>query len=292
MKILQFGATGQLAREMIARADARGVDLAALSRADADLTDPDAVTRAIAASDADIVVNAAAYTAVDQAETDEDAARAINADAPGAMARACAARGVPLIHVSTDYVFAGDKAGAYVEDEPVSPLGAYGRTKEAGEAAIRAALPRHVILRTAWVYSPFGRNFVKTMLRVGAERSELRVVDDQHGCPTAAGDIAETILTIAEAVTGGREDAWGTYHYAGAGETSWHGFAETIFALSDIDPAPHVAAIPSSEFPTPAERPKNSVLDTAKIRRTFGVTPRPWREALAETLDRLRAGEG
>lgn len=291
-RIVQFGATGQVAVEMQRRAQARGVDLVPLARADADLTDADAVTRAIeTAGDITAVVNAAAYTAVDAAEDDREAAFAVNAAAPEAMAKAAAARGVPIVHISTDYVYPGDKDGPYVETDATGPVSVYGASKLAGEKAVAAANRRHLIIRTAWVYAAHGKNFVKTMLRLGAQRGALNIVDDQQGCPTFAGDIAETLLALA--ARGADMDAadprWGVYHYAGAGATTWRKFAEAAFEdapWAGVKAA--VTPIPTSAYPTPAHRPANSVLDCAKIQQTFGVAPRPWRDALGEVLAELR----
>ncbi|MGQ3031182.1 MAG: dTDP-4-dehydrorhamnose reductase, partial [Ferrovibrionaceae bacterium] len=246
---------------------------------------PETATAVVAAMKPGVVVNAAAYTAVDKAESDADQAFLVNRDGPAALARAAAAVGAPLIHVSTDYVFDGTKDGAYTEDDPVAPVSVYGRSKEAGERAVREAAERHVILRTAWVYSPFGNNFVKTMLRLGAEREELRVVADQRGCPTAAADIAAAIVRLA-----GADHGWGTYHYSGAGPTTWHGFAEAIFAGAAARGAKvpaRVTAIGTADYPTPAVRPANSVLDCSRIDRVHGIVARNWREALEDCLDAL-----
>ena len=292
MRILQFGRTGQLARELLNRAPHHDVQILALGRGEADLTDPVSVERAVRAhADVDIVVNAAAYTAVDQAEADETTARLVNAESPAAMARACADLGLPLLHVSTDYVFDGESNEAYAEDAHVAPIGAYGRTKAAGEAGIRAALEQHVIVRTAWVYSAHGKNFVKTMLRLGGERPELRVVDDQRGCPTAAGDLADAILTIAEAIAAGR-GRWGTYHFVNSGETTWRRFAEAIFEQSRpwTTSAPRVVPITTADFPTPAKRPRNSALKTDAVQRDYGIEPRPWPAALDDVLRSIHGG--
>ncbi len=287
-RILQFGATGQVAIELLARADAGAIT--ALSRSDVDLTDTHAVEAAIADADADLVVNATAYTAVDRAESEEDLALAVNARAPGAMARACAARGLPLVHISTDYVFDGEKTGVWTEDDPTAPINAYGRSKAAGEAAIAKSGAQAIILRTSWVFSPHGANFVKTMLRLAETRPELKVVDDQRGRPTAAGDLADFILHAAPALAAkARDDVFGVFHFAGDGPTSWCGFAETIFALAD-GPKPRITPIATADYPTPARRPRNSELDCSKLTQVFGVAPRAWRDGLAETLAVLRLG--
>lgn len=283
--ILVVGESGQLARELSRASWDAEVELTFAGREIIDLARPETATAVVGALKPDLVVNAAAYTAVDKAESDEEHAFLVNREGPAALARAAAAIGAPLIHVSTDYVFAGDKAGPYTEDDPVAPVSVYGRSKEAGERAVRETLERHFILRTAWVYSPFGNNFVKTMLRLGAEREELRVVADQHGCPTAAADIAAAIVRLAAA-----DQGWGTYHYTGAEPTTWHGFAEAIFAgaaVRGFRVPREVVAIGTADYPTPAARPANSVLDCSKIARVHGIVARNWREALEDCLDTL-----
>ena len=227
--LLIFGASGQVGRELVALAAARGLPAAGITRADADIADADAVAALIARHRPRLVVNAAAYTAVDKAESEPDAAARGNVEGPRVLAEAAAAASVPILHLSTDYVFDGSKPGAYTEDDPIAPLGVYGRTKAEGEAAVRGANPRHVILRTAWVYGVHGNNFLKTMMRLAAERDRLRVVADQHGCPTATADIAEAILAVDAALARDASLA-GTFHFAGTGSTSWHGFAEAIVA--------------------------------------------------------------
>ncbi len=284
MKLLVFGAGGQVGTELRRARLPQGMTLAALTRAELDIADPAAVRAAIRRELPDLIVNAAAYTAVDRAESEAEAAFAINATAPGEIAAACAEAGIPFIHISTDYVYDGSKPGPYVEGDPINPLGVYGRSKAAGDAAVAAALAEHVILRTAWVYSAHGANFVKTMLRLAGERPSLRVVADQHGSPTAAADIAAAIIAVAAKIGAG-EGHWGVFHFTGAGATTWHGFAEAIVALAGKTVP--VAAIATADFPTPARRPANSVLDCAKIAAAYGVTARPWREALAEVVAEL-----
>ena len=278
MRILVFGETGQVAREI-----ARRAPVTALGRDAADLSDPEACAAAILASDAEAVINAAAYTAVDRAEEEETLATAINAAAPAAMARAAAAKGVPFLHVSTDYVFDGSGETPWRPSDPTGPLGAYGRSKLAGEIGVRAAGGRHAILRTSWVFSAHGANFVRTMLRLGRRRDALRVVDDQTGGPTAAGDIADALLTMARALHDGAPG--GTYHFAGAPDVTWAGFAREIFARAGLDVA--VTGIPSSDYPTPARRPANSRLDCSTLEADFGI-PRPdWRKSLDGILAEL-----
>lgn len=284
--ILLTGAGGQVGSEILVRAARHGHEVKGLLRIDLDITDAEAVKRAVYEADPTLIVNAAAYTAVDKAEEEKTAAYAINRDGPANLAAAARAHGIPLIHISTDYVFDGSKPGAYLESDPVSPLGVYGASKELGEVMVRKTHAEHVILRTSWVYAAHGNNFVKTMLRLGKERDQLRVVADQFGAPTAAGDIAEAILTIATRIRDGKHDGWGTYHYTAEGRTSWHGFAEAIFEHAEKvwGRRPAVEAIPASDYPTPAKRPENSVLDCSKILAAFAVPRRPWQEGLDEVL--------
>ncbi|MFT0858603.1 dTDP-4-dehydrorhamnose reductase [Ancylobacter sp. G4_0304] len=288
MKLLLTGAGGQLGRETAALAAARGLGLVAMDRAGLDIADPAAVAGALAQHRPDIVINAAAYTAVDRAESEPEAAHAINAVGPEVLALACARHGAGLVHVSTDYVFDGTKVGAYVESDPIAPLGVYGRTKAEGEARLRAALDRHVILRTSWVYGIHGHNFLKTMLRLAGERDRLTVVADQHGCPTATPDLARALLAAAEALAAGRGVA-GTYHFAGTGVTNWHGFAEAIIEAGAplTGRRPEVAAIATADYPTPARRPANSELSSDAFADTFGLRSAPWRERAAQTVRQL-----
>jgi dTDP-4-dehydrorhamnose reductase len=285
MRLLVFGETGQVARELARAGAARGHAVEALGRGRADLADADACAAAIAGAQADVVINAAAYTAVDRAESEPDLAYAVNGAAPGAMALACAARGLPLLHVSTDYVFDGTPGRPWTEDDPTAPLGAYGASKLMGEQAVAEAGGDHVILRTAWVFSAHGGNFVKTMLRLGAERDRLRVVDDQVGSPTPARAIADALVTIAEAWSAGRGVS-GVFHFAGRPAVSWCGFARAIFEERG-GPAPEVEAIPSSEYPTPARRPLNSVLDCRRITVEYGIGQPDWRAGLRAVLAEL-----
>ncbi|QRG05082.1 dTDP-4-dehydrorhamnose reductase [Xanthobacter dioxanivorans] len=289
-RILLFGAAGQLGREVTALAAARGLDLVGLDHAALDISDPVAVARALEAARPDALINAAAYTAVDKAESEPERAARINAFAPGLIAERCARYGTPLIHVSTDYVFDGTKAGAYVEADPVHPVGVYGRTKAAGEAAIRAAHERHVIVRTSWVYGAYGNNFLKTMLRLAGERDELKVVADQRGCPTATRDLAEALLAVAEAAAKG-DARFGTYHFAGTGATTWHGFAAAIVAAAEKHTGrrPRVTPITTADYPTPARRPKNSALASDLFERSFGVRAAPWERRVIEVVDALLA---
>jgi dTDP-4-dehydrorhamnose reductase len=289
--ILVAGKTGQLARCLAQEARRRGTALVALGRPELDLTLPEALARVVETHAPCAIVNAAAYTAVDKAEAELALAMAVNRDGAGALAAAAAGLGVPFIHVSTDYVFDGRKDGAYVEDDAPSPLGAYGRSKLGGEAAVRAACPAGVILRTSWVYSPFGQNFVTTMLRLAATREKVQVVDDQHGAPTAAFDLADAILDLVNRQTAAPRDrdAGGIYHLAAAGETTWHGFAAAIFAgwARRGRRVPALEPITMAQYPTAARRPANSRLDCSKVARAFGLRLPPWRSSLERCLDDL-----
>jgi dTDP-4-dehydrorhamnose reductase len=290
VRILQFGTTGQLGVELVRQAAQRGMELVALPRGEADFVDPEACAGQVAAHRPDLVVIAAAFTAVDQAESERELAFRINAETPGAIAHACQATGAAVVNFSTDYVFSGDKAAAYVEDDETRPLSAYGASKLAGEAAVLAACERALILRTSWVVSAHGRNFVKTMLRLAAEGRPLRVVDDQFGRPTAAADLAGFVLREAEALAEAPagDPRFGLFHFANAGETTWRRFAEAVLQQALGREAPPVQAITTAEFPTPARRPRRGVLDTGKLEQVFGCRPRPWREALAEIVAELK----
>jgi dTDP-4-dehydrorhamnose reductase len=282
--ILVTGGTGQVGTALRLLGSRFGAEIAAPGRAELDLTSSCAIARTLDARNWGAVINCAAYTAVDKAESEPDLAFAINAVAPEQIAKETAARAIPLLHVSTDYVFDGTKDGFYEEGDPVAPLGVYGASKQAGEQAIRTSHPEHIILRTAWVVSPWGNNFVKTMLRLGAERRQLRVVADQRGCPTSAVDIADALLTIA--AKGG---AHGTYHFVDAGEASWCELARFVFDRAGLDV--DVEPITTDQYPTPAKRPANSRLSTAKLQAAFGIQPRPWQHAVGEVVDALVKGE-
>lgn len=279
MKLLVFGKTGQVARELQRLAP----DATYLGREEADLLDPAACAAAIAAHDADAIINAAAWTAVDKAETEEAAATVVNGHAPTAMAGAAAAKGIPFLHISTDYVFDGTGDQPFTPDHPTGPLGAYGRSKLAGEEGVRAAGGNHLILRTSWVFSAHGANFVKTMLRLGRERESLNVVADQIGGPTPASDIAGTLLLLAGELRDGAKG--GTHHYSGAPDTSWADFARAIMTQADL--ACRIEDIPSSAYPTPARRPLNSRLDCRALLAEFGIHRPDWRPELQNILMEL-----
>jgi dTDP-4-dehydrorhamnose reductase len=287
--VLVFGAGGQVGRELTQRPALPGFAIHGLTHADADIADREAIERAVQRYRPDIIVNAAAYTAVDKAETDPDRAFAVNEAGPRTLALAAKAIDAMLVHLSTDYVFDGCKTDAYVEDDPVAPVSAYGRSKETGERAVRETIPRHLILRTAWVYAAHGSNFLRTMVRLARERDMVRVVADQHGTPTSAADLADAIVAMLPQL--GETNAFGTFHLTNAGRTTWHGFAQTIFA--DLarrgSPVPRLEAITSAEYPTATRRPAMSVLDCRKIADAYGIRLRPWQEAAGATLDALLA---
>lgn len=292
MKILVFGAGGQVGREVCRTGRSASFELVPFNKTACDITEPAAVVMAIARQRPGLVLNLAAYTAVDRAESEPEIAWSVNCAGAANIAAACHETATPLMHLSTDYVFDGRKSGPYQEEDTVNPLNVYGRSKEAGERAVRAAVIHHVILRTAWVYGAYGTNFVKTMLRLRAERPVLHVVADQQGCPTAAADIASALITIAEEIERGRAD-WGTFHFAGAGSTSWHGFAEEIVRLAATFGAqpcasrPRVEPITTDQYMTPARRPMNSRLDCRKIAASFGISPAPWQSSLAAVVREL-----
>jgi dTDP-4-dehydrorhamnose reductase len=285
-----IGAGGQLGRELVARAWPDGVRVIALGRADVDLRDGEAIRSTLLHRRPDIVVNAAAYTAVDRAESESDVADAVNHLAPGAIARACADVGARMVQVSTDYVFDGSKSGPYQPDDPIAPLNVYGATKASGEDVVRASLREHLILRTSWVVSGHGQNFVRTMLRLAREKDELRVVNDQQGCLTNATDLAEAIGHVIERWLRDEEaPTYGTFHYAGAGAATWFDIAREVVALQTPHSgrSPAVIPIPTTAFPTPARRPANSVLDSSALVARYGVAQHPWRSAAQRTVRSL-----
>ena len=289
-QLLCIGKSGQVARALQERCAARAIAFKSIGRPEADLCEPIALKAKIEAATPQIVINAAAYTQVDQAESDQDAAYAVNAEGPKQLAEICAALDLPLIHISPDYVFDGSGTAPFQETDTPAPLNAYGASKLAGEEHVRNTLPEHVILRTSWVYSPFGANFVKTMLRLAKARGEVSVVDDQMGCPTSALDIADAIIEVSNFLlmrTDGRE--LGTFHFTARGEASWADVAAEIFDVYEARTGCKIVLnrIPSSDYPTPAARPLNSRLDTRKITDTLGIVPRPWRESVRETVNRL-----
>ena len=293
MKVALTGATGQLGRSLIEKAAVRsGFEIVALGRAEVDLEQPGSAAEAIARLKPDVVVNAAAYTAVDQAEVEPDRAFRVNAEAPGEMASAAREIAASLIHISTDYVFDGRAEAPYREDSATNPQNVYGRSKLAGEEQVREANPNHLIVRTAWVYSPFGRNFVKTMMDAARTRESLSVVADQVGSPTSALDLADALLALLEVWGAKPERGLGeTYHVAGSGQTSWCGLAQAIMAECAAlgVPTADVIGISTADWPTKAVRPRNSVLDCEKFERDFGIRMPDWQLSVAETVRRLAA---
>jgi dTDP-4-dehydrorhamnose reductase len=290
MKLLVTGRSGQVATSLMALSSP-GVEVVALGRPELDITDRTSLDRAIAAHRPDIVVSAAAYTAVDRAETDQDAAFAANRDGAGHVAAAAAAAGLPVIHLSTDYVFPGTKETAYEETDPTGPVSVYGRSKLEGEAAVLAANPRSAVLRTAWVYSPYGANFLKTMLRLAGDRDSLRVVGDQWGTPTYAPDIAEAIVVVAERMLAApeAEDWRGIFHLVATGTTNWADFAAEIFRQSAArgGKAMVVESIGTADYPTAAPRPANSRLDTMRFEAVFQHRLPAWQDGVGRCLDAL-----
>lgn len=288
-EILVTGAGGQLGTELRRAALPAGYAIHAVDVDTLDLTDTAAVAAKVAERPWAAVINGAAYTAVDKAESDQVTAWAVNALAPAAFAQGCAEASIPIVQVSTDYVFAGDKNAAWEPGDPVAPLGVYGASKLGGELAVRTSGARHAIVRTAWVVSAHGNNFVKTMLRVGATRDELGVVDDQRGSPTSAADLAAALLTIAVRLIEDQDAPTGTFHFSNAGAVSWAGFAAEIFAQSGARGGAVAAVRPiaTADYPTPARRPANSLLSHDAIRAAYGIEPRPWQAALGDILDEL-----
>lgn len=285
-RILVTGANGMTGSELCAQAAAAGWTVRAMSHADADITDARSLREAMNVFHPHVVVNCAAYTAVDRAESEPEIAMAVNGDGAANVARAAAAVGAPIVHVSTDYVFNGNAHEPYAPSDEVDPINVYGKTKLAGEAGVKAENPKYVTVRTSWVFSHRGPNFVRTMLRLATERDELKIVDDQVGRPTTATDLASALFTAAHAITD-KPSLAGTYHFANAGQTSWFGFAQAIFAEATAageTRIPRISPIPTSEYPTPARRPAYSVLDTSSFTATFGVDPRSWRSALRDTV--------
>lgn len=289
--ILVIGHSGQLATELRRARWPIGSRVVALGKEQLDLSDGTAVASAIATAKPDMVVNAAAYTAVDRAETERDAAFAVNAAGPEHLAIAAARRDVPLIHISTDYVFSGAGLKPWTEDDEPDPRSAYGRSKLAGEEAVRAVSPKHVILRTSWLFASHGHNFVRAMLRLGRERDTLRIVDDQRGCPTETSDLARVIVEIASALLRGNA-RFGTYHYAGEGALTWYEFGQAIFANAGdlVARPPLLLPISTAEYAAPAARPANSVLACGKIARDFDVSRAAWAAGLQKVLDEIRTG--
>ncbi|MEJ2229019.1 MAG: dTDP-4-dehydrorhamnose reductase [Alphaproteobacteria bacterium] len=289
MRIAVIGKSGQLAR-CLAETAPTEMEVAYFGRAEMDIAQPETNFAALTAYRPDLLINASAYTAVDKAESDREAAFALNEHGPARLAKFASELGIPLIHVSTDYVFDGAASRPYTEDDPTAPLNVYGESKLAGEQAVVRICPRHIIIRTSWLYSAYGHNFVKTMLRLGSEKDVLRIVADQRGRPTSTHELARVIWIIVQAIHDAPHSVpWGLYHYADAGEASWADFAEAIFAASkpQLPNVPKIERITTAEFPTPAPRPLHSVLDSTKIERAFNIQAQPWTESLKEILARI-----
>ena len=286
IKLLVTGFKGQVGHCLLNQAQTRGWELLAVDRDELDITDPQAVLTQVEKFQPHVIINAAAHTAVDKAEVEIDASYAINRDGPAYLAEAAHSVGAVMLHISTDYVFAGNKDGLYIESDPVDPQGVYGASKLAGEAAVAEFCSRHLILRTAWVFGEHGNNFVKTMLRLGSQRDSLGVVADQWGGPTYAGDIAAALLTMAEKALQPDFSAWGVYHFAGEPHVSWYGFSTSIFnaavAQGLLACSPQVNSIATRDYPTPAQRPANSRLDCSRINTIFGIMPSDWQSALSD----------
>lgn len=291
--IAVIGVSGQVSHALARAAIGSGMKVVRAGRPQVDLENADSIADFLDSAAPSVVINAAAYTAVDKAETDADAAFCINAEGPGRLAKWCAAHRVPLIHISTDYVFDGCKAEKYLEDDARNPLSVYGQSKSAGEDAVRAALAEHIIVRTAWIYSTDGHNFLKTMLRLGAERDVVGVVADQFGTPTPADGVAGALLNIAAAISASPKPLlWGTYHLTSGGDTTWHGFAEAIFSAAAEAglKTPRLEAIGTADYPLAAQRPAYGVLDTGKIRQAFGIELAPWQHGVADAVRALSNG--
>ncbi|MDF1589891.1 MAG: dTDP-4-dehydrorhamnose reductase [Desulfobacterales bacterium] len=290
MKILVTGADGQLGQELLLQGRKSEFEPVATDLSELDITAAADVDKAIARFRPFLVINAAAYTQVDRAESEPLPAGRVNAEGPAVLAGACRSAGIAIIHISTDYVFDGEKNTPYTESDPVAPTGVYARSKADGENRIRSLLPEHIILRTSWLYGVFGHNFVKTMLRIGRERKVINVVNDQFGSPTSATDLARTVLKIASDIHRKSAVPWGTYHYCGKGVASWHEFAEKIFSLTapyQLFKRPVVQAISTDQYPTPAKRPRYSALDCSRIHQNFGISTQPWPESLAAVIKRI-----
>jgi dTDP-4-dehydrorhamnose reductase len=294
MRMIVTGRTGQVVRALQAIGPRMGVEVVSLGRPTLDLADANSIVPALLATKPDVIVNAAAYTAVDKAENEPDLVQAINAHGAGVVARAASEAQVPVLQISTDYVFDGMADRPYLEDDPTGPLGVYGRTKLEGEQAVAFVNPLHVILRTAWIYSPFGQNFVRTMLQLAATRDEVSVVADQHGCPTSAIDIGHAIIAVAKRIVGEKDcsaPTFGTFHLTGQGQAVWADVAEAVFSRSAKlgGPRANVSRIRTEAYPTPARRPANSRLDGGKLESIYGIVLPAWRDSLDACVTSLLA---
>ncbi len=294
MKVLITGHKGQLGTDLMLCARRRGIDAVGVGRSECDITRMESVEQLFSRTGPfDVAINAAAYTAVDRAESDADAAFAVNREGAGHLAKACARHGIPLIHISTDYVFGGFQTRPHTPSDPIGPMGVYAQSKSAGEEAVRRQLDRHIIIRISWLFGLHGGNFVKTMLRLGREKETLKVVDDQIGSPTYAGDLAAALLQVAGQVHAGLAP-WGTYHYCNQGALTWYAFARKIFSFTrpyEKLAIRDVVSILTIHYPTPAPRPHYSVLDCSSFDQTFGIPRRPWEAALKEMLAALYSSD-
>lgn len=290
MRILITGADGQLGRELINQGQLKGFSVQAPSEDDMDITDLEKIDRCMAFHQPEVVINAAAYTQVDKAESEAALAFAVNTTGSANLARMCAKNKIPLVHISTDYVFDGQKGTSYLETDTISPVGVYGRSKAEGEIEIRSHLKEHIILRTSWLYGIHGHNFAKTILKLATTKPKIRVVADQYGSPTNAADLAQTILIISDRMQFNNDVDWGTYHYCGQGVISWYNFAEKIVGLArlyaDVKTT-RIEPIPTADYPTRALRPIYSALDCSRIQKHFGINPKPWQKSLEITIKEL-----
>jgi dTDP-4-dehydrorhamnose reductase len=291
MKILLIGNQGMLGRDLQPRLEEAGFSLKGLDIADMDITRSDDILPHFESFGPDLVINCAAYTAVDKAESEAELAYSVNKDGPANLSSACKKIRIPFIHISTDYVFNGNAKRPYREGDPVSPLGAYGRSKWEGEEAVRSLLEQHIIMRTSWLYGVHGHNFVKTIIRLSHEKEEIRVVADQKGCPTWTGDLSDALVTLVQRIDkGSSEVAWGTYHFCGAGKTSWYELALAVVKEASRRSSLkvlRVLPIPTSDYPTPAKRPMWSVMDCSKIQDTFDIKPQKWEKSLTVMIEKL-----
>ena len=295
MKILIFGGEGQLGYELVQQSQAFGHTVKAPLETQANIVNIDEVKRNVDTYRPSLVINSAAYTAVDKAETEKKVAFDVNKTGAANLARCCAQAHIPLIQISTDYVFDGQKGAPYLETDPISPLGVYGRSKAEGEIEIRTILKEHIILRTSWLYGIHGQNFVKTMIRLATDQKEVRVVADQYGSPTNATDLARTILTLCDHLHSKPKNNWETYHYCGEGVISWHTFAKKIMELTRLHgdaPTATIEPVTTADYPTRAARPVFSALDCSLIRKHFGISPQPWQKSLEKTIRKLVAAPG
>jgi dTDP-4-dehydrorhamnose reductase len=291
MKILLIGNQGMLGRDLQPRLEEAGFSLKGLDIADMDITRSDDILPHFESFGPDLVINCAAYTAVDKAESEAELAYSVNKDGPANLSSACKKIRIPFIHISTDYVFNGNAKRPYREGDPVSPLGAYGRSKWEGEEAVRSLLEQHIIMRTSWLYGVHGHNFVKTIIRLSHEKEEIRVVADQKGCPTWTGDLSDALVILVQRIDkGSREVSWGTYHFCGAGKTSWYELALAVVKEASRRSSLKVLSvlpIPTSDYPTPAKRPMWSVMDCSKIQDTFDIKPKKWEKSLTVMIEKL-----